>query len=121
MLNLVGNAIKFTDTGSVTIRTHVESTENEEAQWTLAVKDTGTGIEESQHSHVFDVFSQADSSISRSFGGTGIGISISYSLAKLMGGDIALSSELGKGSTFSVTLRMRCSARQTPSRSSSTT
>jgi PAS domain S-box-containing protein len=99
LINLVGNAIKFTKQGGV----HVElSCRNEELR--IDVTDTGIGMTLEQQGRVFEPFSQADASVSRIFGGTGLGLAISSRLAKALGGEVTVRSELGKGSTFTVTI-----------------
>ncbi|NLQ18956.1 PAS domain S-box protein [Marinomonas sp. M1K-6] len=96
LMNILGNAIKFTEQGSVTLT--ITKQDNEHLRF--AVKDTGIGIAEERLTHIFDPFTQADASMSRRFGGTGLGTSISKQLVTLMGGDIQVSSELGIGSDF---------------------
>lgn len=107
--NLVSNAIKFTGAGGrVCLQSDLTPGSGPEGySWQLTVSDNGIGMTAPQQEAAFDVFSQADSSISRSYGGTGLGLSISKSLAELLGGSIALESELGGGSTFTVTLPLR--------------
>jgi PAS domain S-box-containing protein len=103
--NLVGNAIKFTDHGEIHIR--VEATEQTERSVVLrvAVRDTGIGITHDQANRLFQPFTQADATVTRKFGGTGLGLTISKRLVELMGGQITLSSEPGHGSTFVFTVR----------------
>ncbi|MEM0929224.1 MAG: ATP-binding protein [Pseudomonadota bacterium] len=98
--NLVSNAIKFTDTGWVemTIKRVDDATIN------LSVNDTGKGIRPEDHERIFSKFEQAQESTSRRFGGTGLGLAISKQLAQLLGGDLLVQSQEGKGSTFSVTI-----------------
>ena len=100
LLNLVGNAIKFTDRGSVTMRVASDFVAQ---KCTVVVTDTGIGISESQMSTLFQSFAQADSSISRRYGGTGLGLDISKRLAVLLGGDLTVQSSVGKGSSFTCT------------------
>ncbi len=101
--NLVGNAIKFTDQGGVKV---VLSYDDSQGPLRLLIKvsDSGIGMSEKQLATIFDAFTQADASITRRFGGTGLGLSISRQLAVAMGGNIVVSSEEGKGSTFCVVL-----------------
>lgn len=106
LVNLVNNAIKFTDKGGVTIKATADHRDGHEFL-RIDVADTGIGIAPENFDLVFERFKQADSSVSRRFGGTGLGLPISRNLAQLMGGDIFLSSELGKGSTFTVLLPMK--------------
>jgi signal transduction histidine kinase/DNA-binding response OmpR family regulator len=98
--NLLSNAFKFTETGSVTLDMSVAPGNRVR----FAVTDTGIGIDPEQHQAIFDAFRQADSTISRKFGGTGLGLSISRELSRLLGGSISLDSAPGEGSTFSTTL-----------------
>lgn len=100
LINLVGNAIKFTDRGAISVKLD----RLDEAHWSLQVSDTGIGIPPDDQPHVFEVFQQADSSATRQHGGAGLGLSIVKQLATLMGGDIDLVSAVGQGSTFTVTL-----------------
>jgi len=103
LINLVGNAVKFTDHGEVSV--HVEPVEMDEQRAILRflVRDTGIGMNEEQMSRLFQAFTQADSSTTRRYGGTGLGLVICSRLATLMGGTIAVESEPGKGSIFSFT------------------
>lgn len=96
--NLVSNAIKFTKAGSVTVSVCKDPAQADLYQ--INVSDTGIGITEDQIDHLFHAFSQADSSTTRNFGGTGLGLVISRSLAQMMGGDICVESQAGVGSTF---------------------
>lgn len=105
LVNLVSNAIKFTRRGEVLVR--VPRAKRVEDEWLICfeVIDTGVGIEPSDQPKIFDAFSQADGSTTRKFGGTGLGLSICRKLCEMMNGQISVSSEPGKGSTFSFTLR----------------
>jgi signal transduction histidine kinase/CheY-like chemotaxis protein len=98
--NLVHNAIKFTNSGSVWFRVKAESRESGFVRVHFSVKDTGIGISPEKQRLVFDEFAQADSSTSRSYGGTGLGLTISQRLLSLQGSELHLRSELGKGSEF---------------------
>jgi len=100
ILNLMGNAVKFTETGTVAIEAKVESVSSERIAVMFEVSDTGMGIEEDKQRQLFQPFSQADYSTTRKFGGTGLGLSISKNLVELMHGEIGVQSEVGKGSTF---------------------
>ncbi len=103
LTNLIGNAIKFTSCGGVqvTVRSRDIQTESERLQLEFQVIDTGIGIPKEKIDSIFESFVQADTSIARRFGGTGLGLTISKRLVELMGGDIRVSSTEGKGSTFS--------------------
>jgi signal transduction histidine kinase len=103
LLNLVGNAIKFTDHGSVTVTVDVDREMHETVLLHFRVTDTGIGIAAEKQALVFEAFAQADSSTTRKYGGTGLGLTISARLVDLMGGKIWLESELGKGTTFHFT------------------
>lgn len=105
LINLVGNAIKFTETGGVTLAIFME-TENDQSWLKFAVTDTGIGMSPDQTKKLFHPFTQADSSVDRKFGGTGLGLTISQRIARMLDGDIALTSELGKGSTFTLTIKI---------------
>jgi PAS domain S-box-containing protein len=104
LFNLVGNALKFTEAGGVTVRASTAPLGGGRTRVTLAVEDTGIGIDEEHRVRLFQPFAQADSSTTRRFGGTGLGLSIVRRLAELMGGEIAVESTPGKGSTFFVYL-----------------
>jgi chemotaxis family two-component system sensor kinase Cph1 len=106
LLNLVGNAIKFTDHGSVSIFFANGGKGNGKKHLTIAVIDTGIGIPENKISHIFGKFIQADPSITRRYGGTGLGLAISKSLAEQMGGSITVSSIEGQGSAFTLHLSL---------------
>jgi PAS domain S-box-containing protein len=106
LINLVGNAIKFTEKGGVHVTARSE--ENDGSQFLrVDVRDTGIGIAAENHDIIFERFKQADSSVSRRYGGTGLGLPISKNLAQLMGGTILLESQQGKGSTFTLLLPAR--------------
>lgn len=104
--NLLGNAIKFTSSGEITVTVDLVNSKDpdeERLELMFSVKDTGLGIPSDRQKSIFESFSQADSSTTRKFGGTGLGLSICKQLVHLMGGDIWVHSEPGKGSTFSFT------------------
>jgi signal transduction histidine kinase/CheY-like chemotaxis protein len=104
LVNLIGNAVKFTEKGEVVVRVDCERIEGERVSVTLSVSDTGIGIPREQHATIFDAFVQADGSTTRRFGGTGLGLTISARLAELMGGAIRIESEPDRGTQVYVTL-----------------
>ncbi|MCL2741120.1 MAG: response regulator [Oscillospiraceae bacterium] len=105
--NLLNNAVKFTpDHGSIKIRTYCLGMEGGYCRIKVSVADTGIGINPEQQSYLFQAFTQAESHTSRKFGGTGLGLAISKSIVEMMGGDLWVESEIGKGSTFSFTVRL---------------
>ena len=106
LLNFAGNAIKFTQTGSVTITATQREDGPEECVLHFAVSDTGIGISSEDQSRLFSAFAQADSSTTRRYGGTGLGLAISKQLAEMMGGAVGLDSQPGAGSTFWFTVRL---------------
>ena len=110
IVNLVGNAVKFTEQGEVGLKVALESRTDQQAQLHFVVRDTGIGIAREKQEVVFEAFSQADASMTRRFGGTGLGLSISSRLVKMMGGRIWLESELGRGSCFHFTTRVGVAA-----------
>ena len=102
LLNLIGNALKFTSQGSVVVRVMLEEQDCEHGATSIriSVSDTGIGLNQEQQSRLFQAFSQADSSATRRFGGSGLGLFISKKLVELMGGDIGVESAAGEGATF---------------------
>ena len=102
--NLVSNAIKFTEKGEVAVRLEVSPLEGARRRVVLVVSDTGIGIAPEVHESIFEPFAQADASISRKYGGSGLGLSIARRLVQLLGGRLSLESTPGKGSTFTVEL-----------------
>ncbi|MFM9961566.1 MAG: response regulator [Planctomycetaceae bacterium] len=109
IVNLIGNAIKFTDKGEVVVRVNLESQSLDAVGLHFAVSDTGIGIPLEKQSLLFKAFSQVDASTSRKYGGTGLGLAISGQLVRMMGGRIWLESEAGRGSTFHFTIQLNVS------------
>ncbi len=106
VFNLVGNSIKFTDKGEVSVQVTVESSDADRATLHFAVTDTGIGIPPEKRRVIFEAFAQADNSTSRRYGGTGLGLTISSRLVAMMGGRMWVESEVGQGSTFHFTLKL---------------
>ncbi|MCK5668930.1 MAG: response regulator, partial [Gammaproteobacteria bacterium] len=100
LINLIGNATKFTEKGSIEVNVSVQSTHDNPVKLRFEIKDTGIGISEEEQTKIFETFTQADQSINRKFGGTGLGTAISKKLVDLMGGNIGIESQLNQGSTF---------------------
>lgn len=100
LVNLLGNALKFTEQGEVGLRVWLEQTEGAQVRVAFAVCDTGVGIDRAAQQHIFEAFRQADNSTTRRFGGTGLGLAISSELTRMMGGELNVESEPGAGSTF---------------------
>jgi signal transduction histidine kinase/CheY-like chemotaxis protein len=106
IVNLVGNAIKFTEKGEVVVSVGAETAAEEEAIFHFTVTDTGIGIPPEQRKRIFESFTQADSTVTRKYGGTGLGLTISARLVELLGGRIWVESEVGRGSVFHFTVRL---------------
>ncbi|WP_284616750.1 CHASE domain-containing protein [Aquabacterium humicola] len=114
LVNLAGNAVKFTGEGEVVVSVRLIERTAAQARLEFAVRDTGIGIAPEQQQHIFSVFSQAEASTTRRFGGTGLGLSICQRLVEMMGGTIALQSRLGEGSRFSFVLTLAVAAPPPP-------
>ncbi|QYF96026.1 response regulator [Massilia sp. PAMC28688] len=114
LINLLGNAIKFTQQGSVTLAVAMDAEQGEQCMVSFAVSDTGIGIPADKQGMIFEAFSQVDGSTTRQFGGTGLGLTICRRLVILMQGDISVSSTPGKGSTFRFVVPLRHAAVQLP-------
>ncbi len=106
VVNLVGNAIKFTEKGEVALKVHIESEQGAERMVHFVVSDTGIGVAKGKLQSIFAAFEQADSSTTRKYGGTGLGLTISTQLVEMMGGKIWVESELGRGTQFHFTVRL---------------
>jgi len=106
LINYSNNAVKFTERGEIDIVIRLKEQTEKDVLLYFAVRDTGIGLSEEQMGRLFQSFSQADTSTTRKFGGTGLGLAISKKLAELMGGEVGVESELGKGSTFWFTARL---------------
>lgn len=104
LLNLLGNAVKFTHQGEIALSVRVEASEGPRVRLEFAVRDSGIGIPEDRQEAIFEAFTQADSSTTRKYGGTGLGLSICRQLVELMGGRLALASSPATGSTFSFSI-----------------
>ncbi len=106
LTNMVGNAVKFTRAGEVVVRVSLLDTYTNEVRLRISVRDTGIGIPQDKLGLLFEKFSQVDASTTRRHGGTGLGLAISKQLAELMGGEVGVESEEGKGSEFWFTVRL---------------
>jgi len=104
LFNLVGNAVKFTDSGSITLKANIVVSDTDKLNLEISVIDTGIGISEKEQSYIFESFQQREGQNYRKYGGTGLGLTISRRLTELMNGDISVKSKVGEGSVFTVTL-----------------
>jgi signal transduction histidine kinase/DNA-binding response OmpR family regulator len=114
VVNLVGNAIKFTDEGEIVVRVALKSQDSDRAVLQFSISDTGIGIPPEKQARMFEAFEQADTSTTREYGGTGLGLAISKQLVELMGGEIAIESQLGHGTTFSFSAKFGVQQNPTP-------
>jgi two-component system, sensor histidine kinase and response regulator len=114
VMNLVSNAVKFTQRGGVDVRAGLHGSRDGLVPFRIAVEDTGIGISAQDAGRLFQPFTQADSSLTRRFGGTGLGLAISRQLAELMGGDLGLRSEHGRGSVFWLDMALPRAAQMRP-------
>ena len=112
LTNLVGNAIKFTEQGEIKIRANLDRIDEQNLQLSCSVSDTGIGVPKDRIATMFDRFIQVDASTTRKFGGTGLGLAIVKKLCQIMDGDISVTSELDKGSTFKFSIRLQHSDQQ---------
>jgi len=110
LINLIGNAIKFTERGEVALRVDKEAQSADGVVLHFAVRDTGIGIPKVKQEIIFEAFTQADNSTARQFGGTGLGLSISMNLVRMLGGRLWVESEEGQGSTFHFTVKLGLSS-----------
>ena len=104
VMNLISNGMKFTEKGGVSVHISVQELRSKECVLRFQIQDSGIGIDPQKIGSIFDVFIQADSTVTRDYGGSGLGLSICYKLCRMMGGDITVASEVGKGTTFIFTL-----------------
>jgi two-component system sensor histidine kinase/response regulator len=116
IVNLIGNSIKFTEHGEVQLEVALDTQDRDQLQLHFMVRDTGIGIAPDKQTLIFEAFSQADSSTTRKFGGTGLGLTISARLVEAMQGNIWVESELGKGSCFHFTVHLEAAGEVPQSR-----
>jgi two-component system, sensor histidine kinase and response regulator len=114
LTNIVGNSIKFTETGEIVIKAGLKEITNNNIIFFCSIKDTGIGIPKEKQSKLFDAFTQVDASTTRKYGGTGLGLSIVKRLCELMGGSISVSSKPGNGTCFEFTILLQTSDHSIP-------
>jgi PAS domain S-box-containing protein len=114
LINLANNAVKFTDAGEIVVSSELAGVKEDRVTLKFAVRDTGIGLTEEQRGKLFQSFSQADTSTTRKYGGTGLGLTISKRLVEMMGGEIWVESEYGRGTTFNFTVSLEQSRKQPP-------
>jgi hypothetical protein len=107
LANLINNAIKFTEKGQIVVKIEKLEEKENEVIFRFSVADTGIGIPKEKQKEIFESFTQVDSSITRKYGGTGLGLAICKKIIEMMGGNIWVESEVGKGSTFYFTVRLK--------------
>jgi signal transduction histidine kinase/ActR/RegA family two-component response regulator len=112
LLNFVGNAIKFSEQGQIVVSAHGSDHDGHSLLLRVEVADEGIGMSAEQQTRLFQVFSQVDDSSTRKYGGSGLGLAISKRLAKLMGGDVGVTSQAGVGSKFWMTARLKCAVKE---------
>lgn len=112
LLNLVSNAFKFTEKGKVILSIKQENISTEKVKLTFSVKDSGIGMNDEQLGKIFNAFEQGDSSVTKKYGGTGLGLNISYNFISLMGGELKVASEISKGTSFYFTIPLGISNEQ---------
>ena len=106
LINFCNNAVKFTETGEIVVRVQALGDSPDRSVSRFSVSDTGIGLDGTQIDRLFQAFEQADASTTRKYGGTGLGLAISKQLTELMGGQVEVESEFGKGSTFRFDVRL---------------
>jgi signal transduction histidine kinase len=109
LLNLLGNAVKFTDRGYIKLQVHWLHQHEQDVQVGFTVLDTGMGVAHDKLDHIFEAFSQADNTVTRQYGGTGLGLAICSKLVEMMGGRMSVESEQGQGSRFNFSAHFRLS------------
>jgi signal transduction histidine kinase/CheY-like chemotaxis protein len=114
LLNLLSNACKFTERGTITLAVSREALDGQDSM-VFTVRDTGIGMTPEQLARLFEAFSQADAATTRKYGGTGLGLALSRRLCRMMGGDVGVASEAGRGSTFTIRLPARVTEAREPS------